>query len=269
MEQHPLVSFIIPYFNSGSTIEETIQSIFNQSYANFDIWLINDGSTDPFSIEKLKEFEGNARIHIIHQENAGPSTARNTAIARANGSIIVPLDADDLLEVNAIQESVEFLNANPNVGVYYGNLRYFGDREELKIQEPFALQKQLLWNQLAVCAFIKKEVFDSTGGYDTELSVMGLEDWEFWIRVYANGWKFSKTDSVQFSIRVSTDSRTFMQANKNIAEIQSYVYQKHASLLGEEYKNLYYKLKMERESPDYRIGSALLSPYRWIKNRLK
>ena len=52
----PLVSFIIPYFNAGSTIQETIDSIFNQSYTNYDIWLINDGSTDPFSIEKLKEF---------------------------------------------------------------------------------------------------------------------------------------------------------------------------------------------------------------------
>ena len=53
----PLVSFIIPYFNAGTTIQETIDSIFNQSYPNFDIWLINDGSTDQYSIDKLKDFE--------------------------------------------------------------------------------------------------------------------------------------------------------------------------------------------------------------------
>jgi glycosyltransferase involved in cell wall biosynthesis len=62
MTKSPLVSFIIPYFNAGETIQETIDSIFNQSYINFDIWLINDGSTDTQSIKKLKDFVGNEKI---------------------------------------------------------------------------------------------------------------------------------------------------------------------------------------------------------------
>ena len=63
----PLVSFIIPYFNAGSTIQETIDSIFNQSYTNYDIWLINDGSTDTFSIEKLKDFDIKSKELFIHK----------------------------------------------------------------------------------------------------------------------------------------------------------------------------------------------------------
>ena len=91
------VSFIIPYYNSGLTIQETIDSIFNQSYPNFDIWIINDGSTDQFSIDKLQDFNGNDKIHLLHQENAGPSVARNKSIQLISAEYIVPLDADDLI----------------------------------------------------------------------------------------------------------------------------------------------------------------------------
>lgn len=104
--KQPLVSFIIPYYNSGETIQETIDSIFNQSYPHFDIWLINDGSTDQLSIDKLKEFEGNDKIHLLHQENAGPSVARNKAIQLSSAEFIVPLDADDLVVTTAISECV-------------------------------------------------------------------------------------------------------------------------------------------------------------------
>jgi len=105
----PLVSFIIPYYNAGATIQETIDSIFNQSYNNFDIWLINDGSTDPYSIEKLKDFEGNEKIHVLHQENAGPSVARNVAIAHSKADYILPLDADDLIENSSLSESLKIM----------------------------------------------------------------------------------------------------------------------------------------------------------------
>ena len=95
---NPLVSFIIPYYNSGTTIQETIDSIFNQSYSNFDVWLINDGSTDQYSIDKLKDFEGNEKIHLLNQENAGPSSARNKAILISKADFFVFLDSDDLIE---------------------------------------------------------------------------------------------------------------------------------------------------------------------------
>ena len=108
MTELPLVSFIIPYYNAGVTIQETIDSIFNQSYPQFDIWLINDGSTDPFSIEKLKDFEGNDKIHIIHQENAGPCVARNVAIEKTNADYILPMDADNTIIETSLYQFIEF-----------------------------------------------------------------------------------------------------------------------------------------------------------------
>jgi glycosyltransferase involved in cell wall biosynthesis len=264
----PLVSFIIPYYNAGATIQETIDSIFNQSYPYFDIWLINDGSTDPISIEKLKDFEGNEKIHVLHQENAGPSVARNKAIQLCIAEFIIPLDADDLIEAITLSACVTRATSDKEIGVVYGNLHHFGESNELKIQQVFATERQLLWNQIAVCCLIRKEVFTSVGYYDEYLSKLGLEDWEFWLCVGQSAWKFSKIEQVHFRIRVVDSSRTYTVANQNLSEIKKYVYKKHSNLVAKQFEAVYYEKKMIMETPDYQIGNFILKPYRFLKRLL-
>ncbi len=261
----PLVSIIIPYFNAGTTIQETIDSIFSQSYENFEIWIIDDGSTDLLSIEKLKEFEYNTKIHLLHQENGGPSVARNLALSLSKGEYIVSLDADDKIENTTLIDSIDILSKNQNIGVVYGNLQFFGENDKIKVQDEFILEKQLLWNQVAVCCVIRKKVFDEVGLYDSHLSLLGLEDWEFWLRVGQTNWEFKKVEKVHFNIRVEANSRTFKVANKNIEEIKKYVCQKHADLWLEKYEKIYYSRKMLSETPDFKIGNFLLAPYRLFK----
>ncbi len=264
---NPLVSFIIPYYNAGATIQETVDSIFNQTYPNFDIWLINDGSTDPFSIEKLKDFEGNDKIHLLHQENAGPSVARNLAIRHCNAEYIVPLDSDDLIDSQSIGEGIiAFKNAE--IGVVYGNIEYFGEDETLKIQSDFSIERQLIMNQIAVTALIRKAVYNQVGYYDDFLSKPGLEDWEFWLRVGQSNWKFVKLDCTFFKARLINSSRTFQVANKNLDLIKDYVYKKHSSFIIKTYNDIYYHKKQLLESPDYRIGSVIMAPYRFIKKKI-
>ena len=266
---NPLVSFIIPYFNAGITIQETIDSIFNQSYLNFDIWIINDGSTDQFSIDKLKAFEGNDKIHILNTANNGPSIARNTAINLTNSKFIIPLDADDLILKNTIQQSLIELEKHREIGVVYGNLRFFGEEISTKNQDTFSIERQLLWNQVAVCCVIRKEVFDDVGMFDEELSQLGLEDWEFGIRVGVSNWKFKKINEIHFLIRVTQGSRTFKVANKNLIEIKNKVFLKHKDIWLSHYESIYYDRKMLLETPDYRIGNALMKPWRMLKKTLK
>jgi glycosyltransferase involved in cell wall biosynthesis len=264
-KQSPLVSFIIPYHNAGSTIQETIDSIFNQSYSNFDVWIINDGSTDQVSIDKLKEFEGNEKIHILYQENAGPSVARNLAIKKTKAAFIVPIDADDLIAKETLSEGLKTMHSDDTIGVVYGNLQYFGAQTKIQIQEDFNPEKQLVWNQIAVCCLIRKSVFDTVGFYDTHLSKLGLEDWEFWIRVGNSQWHFVKLEHIQFSIRIQENSRTVDVANKNLETIRAYVSQKHSIIWMKHYEKKYYEVKMLHETPDYKIGKFMLAPYRFFK----
>ncbi len=261
----PKVSFIIPYYNAGSTIDETIASIVEQSFKDFDIWIINDGSSDEASIAKLKALEQNPFITILEQSNSGPSIARNKAIRLSTAKYIVPLDADDKITPDALQKSVAILDADSQIGTVYGNLRFFGEHNEVKIQNTFAPEAQFLWNQIAVTALIRKDVFETIGYYDEFLSKPGLEDWEFWIRFGKSSWMAKKIEIDWCLIRVDYGSRTFSVANKNIDKIKEYVYSKHGAYLALFYEKLYYEKKQAFETPDYKIGNILLHPYRLLK----
>jgi len=261
----PLVSFIIPYFNAGTTIQETIDSIFNQSYPNFDIWLINDGSTDQFSIDKLKEYEANDKIHLLHQENAGPSTARNKGIINSNADFFVFLDADDLIE----KETLNF--ALDNIGehdVLFGDCSYFGKRNSVKKQVLPSSQEILINNPIAVCTITKartiKEIL-----FDPSLDKIGLEDWELWIHLFSLDYKFIYCDQLLFKIRVLENSRTFQVANKNLLIAKKYIYKKHSEFVFKEYLNIYQEKKKIVSNLDYKIGKLILQPYRLIKQKIK
>lgn len=262
---NPLVSFIIPYFNAAETIQETIDSIFNQTYENFDVWIVNDGSTDPYSIEKIKDFEGNDRIQILHQENAGPSVARNKAIEMSKANFYIPLDSDDLIEKRALESAVGLIIDDCSIGAVYGNFEWFGAAQGIKKQAVFQKEKQFLMNQIAVTALIRKDMWKELGGYDIFLSKPGLEDWEFWLKASLSNWNLNHLDFSFFKVRVNQASRTFEVANKNLDLIKKYVFEKHAVDLAQAYEILWYQKKQLAETPDYRIGSYILSPYRLFK----
>ena len=206
-KSNPLVSFIIPYFNAGNTIQETVDSILHQSYPNYDIWIVNDGSTDEKSIEKLKELENLDRVSVLHQENTGPSVARNLAIENIKAEFFVPIDADDLIEENALMDCIAHLKSSLELGAVYGNFTWFGAKQGVKKQSDFLLEKQFLMNQIAVTALIRKKMWKDLGAHDRFLSKPGLEDWEFWLRVGLSDWKLKYLDIPFFKVRVNEHSR--------------------------------------------------------------
>lgn len=264
----PKVSFIIPYYNAGATVMETLDSIWAQSFTDYDVWLVNDGSTDARSLEVLKEIEKDARVKVLHQENAGPSVARNVAIKQSQAEFIVPLDADNLIRPGSLSHLIPLMNASPDIGVMYGNLQCFGCRVGLKVQPQFDIRTQLFMNGLDLLLVIRMGVFKTAGLFDVHLSRLGLEDWEFWLRVHGSGFKFKKLDMTFGDYRVHDDSRTYLEANRNLTEIKHYVMCKHSTLYFEEYQRLYYDLKKTMELPDLKVGELILRPYRLVKRHL-
>lgn len=270
IHSQPLVSFIIPYYNAGSTIQETIDSIFEQTYTNYDIWIINDGSTDTYSIEKLKEYENNPKIHLLHQENLGPSSARNKAIDLCSSKYIIPLDSDDLILPNSLELTLPILEKNNEIDVVYGKSYLFNKKNSIYSERTApVIGKMLVDNTIPFCSIIRKETFKKVGGLDPWFDKKGLEDWEFWIRLLAEGYNFHFLPEYLFAIRLNHNSRTFQVANKHVDITKEYIYKKHAVFLANQYKELYYLNKQLIETPDYRIGNFLLKPYRWIKNIIK
>lgn len=264
-DMQQLVSFIIPCFNHGSFLKEAIASVKNQNYTHFEVVIVDDGS-EPETISVLQELAvENPEFKIIYQENSGPSVARNRGISESSGTYFVFLDADDLILPETVSAGVNILAENSAVGVVYGNLIHFGTKKGLVIQETIDLHKMLVYNQIAVSAIIRKEVVEQCGGFDDFMSKKGLEDWEFWIRVAFHGWSFYHLNEPTFKIRWQEKSRTYQTANKNLKELKAYVFQKHASKIADFYESFYYENKMQKESPDYKIGSFLLKPYRWTK----
>jgi glycosyltransferase involved in cell wall biosynthesis len=204
MSFYPLVSVVVPCFNAGNTILKTINSLLLQTWTNIEIIIVNDGSTDSNTKDKLNEIAINSKIQLINQKNMGLSNARNNGIAIAMGDFILPLDADDWLEPDAVHLMV---NASKNLklqSVIYTDIKLNGDRSGTKLTfcNPF---EQLFSNQLPYCMLIPKIAFMETKGYDKNFT-KGLEDWDFNINLILKDYGFFKINLPLFNYRVDKDS---------------------------------------------------------------
>ena len=121
----PKVSVVIPCFNHGRYLEEAVSSVLEQTFGDYEIIVVNDGSTDPFTVDLLKNYHPQ-KTRTLHTENQGLPTARNTGIAAATGDYILPLDADDKIGSEYLEQAVRVMDEQPNIGIVYCEAAYFG-----------------------------------------------------------------------------------------------------------------------------------------------
>lgn len=131
----PKISVIIPLFNKGFIISETLQSVLAQTFTDFEIIIVNDGSTDN-GFEIVSQFTDN-RIKLFQQENKGAAAARNLGIEKATGELIAFLDADDYWFPNHLEELMKLYTDFPNCGMY-------GSRYLMKISEKKTIKTTYL-----------------------------------------------------------------------------------------------------------------------------
>lgn len=138
-----MISVVIPLFNKAHTIVNTLQTVLNQTYQDFEIVIVDDGSTDD-SVKKINENFSDSRIILIHQENGGVSVARNTGIKAARGEWIAFLDADDEWLPNYLYETFNAILSHPNIDMIlcgrYGQNVLSGKRN---IQVPSKYQDKV------------------------------------------------------------------------------------------------------------------------------
>lgn len=186
MEETPHISVVIPCYNDGNYLPETIEKLALQTYRNFEIIVVNDGSTDPFTLQVLAELSGKG-ITVLHKENGRMASARNHGVKHAKGQLIATLDADDYFHPSFFEKAIRILSDNKNVGVVTSHIKLFGEINKIAKPRGGNEYNFLFSNQCPACAMVRKTVWDAVDGYD-EAMKKGYEDWEFYIRVTQLGW---------------------------------------------------------------------------------
>ena len=143
---------------------------------------------------------------VISQENRGLGSARNTAIQMAQGEFILPLDSDNYIRELYLTQGVQVLLNNPAIGVVHGDAQRFGDQYDRWFVPEFDFRIIAIENYIDACALYRRSVWDSIGGYDEQMPVMGWEDWDFWMRAALRGFRFMHLAEIAFDYRVRGDS---------------------------------------------------------------
>lgn len=197
----PLVSIIIPCYNYGIYLEEAVGSALNQTYKNIEVIIINDASTDPFTIKILKDLEHCQNITIIHhKKNKGLPSTRNTGVKASGGKYILPLDADDTIDPMTVEKTTHVLENNSDLGFVYTGTRFFGDINDSYIPPKYSFYTLLYHNIVSPTSLFRKEAWEQVGGYNEEF-IYGYEDWEFWINLAKHGWHGFLIDEPLFNYR--------------------------------------------------------------------
>ncbi|MDD9266615.1 glycosyltransferase [Paenibacillus sp. GCM10023248] len=178
----PLVSIITPFYNSGKYFQETINCILNQTFPYFEWIIVNDGSTNTNDLDVLKTIEKlDSRISVFEKENGGISSARNFGIKKSCTDIIIPLDADDLIEPTYIECIYWSLYTNPDASWSYTDCIGFFEQEYLW-KKPFITQNLIKENFLTCTAGIRKQALLDVGLYN-ESEKHYNEDWNLWLKL--------------------------------------------------------------------------------------
>jgi glycosyltransferase involved in cell wall biosynthesis len=265
------VSIVIPCFNQGATLREALASVEQVRNANLlEVIIVDDGSSEAETRKILSELE-QTDYRVVSQPNRGAGAARNTGIRMAKGEFILPLDSDNRLRDVYLREGVSLLRENPSAGVIYTDAEYFGERSGRWDVQEFNLLSLIRWNFIDVCALYRNCLWEEVGGYDERMLLMGLEDWDFWLRVSLHGSRFVHLPKVGFDYRVRRDS-LIVKVGPRAEEIVDYIFGKPEMAcyklireMGEEVQSLREEIRAIQNSPSYRSGRGLLAPARFLQ----
>jgi glycosyltransferase involved in cell wall biosynthesis len=184
----PKVSVVIPAYNAESYLAETLQSVFAQSYSDYEVIVVDDGSNDG-TRQVMESFK--PRIKALRKANGGPASARNLAIDKSAGEYIAFLDSDDLWVEEKLQMQVEFLDANPDVGLVYGEaLMFSGDGDDKRIEGRIGYTGDPSFRLLLYGDFIpnstvviRRACVEKVGLLNESRELVAVEDYEYWMRI--------------------------------------------------------------------------------------
>ena len=188
VEKNPIISVVVPFFNSYKYIEQTIISVLNQTFPYYEILIIDDGSKDEKSLKKLEEIQQlDKRIKIFHKENEGLAATRDFGASKSSSSCkyLMFLDDDDLIEPTFLECGYWTLETNKEASWVYSDSVGFGTQEYVW-NKYFDSDKMKRVNDLVSAALVRKNDFELVNGYELKEKAVH-EDWNFWLKLLSKG----------------------------------------------------------------------------------
>jgi len=231
-----LLSVVIPYFNMGRFIGECLHSVLNSTYQDLEVIVIDDGSTDPVSIQQLEKLGSDPRITVIRQKNHGLAYTRNQGAQTARGAWLAFLDADDKVSTTYYEKCLHALQHSDNVFFAGSWVQYFGDSHKLwptfTPQPPYAL----VHNPVNSSGLVYKRAAFLTGGLNDKKADYGMEDYDSVISMLRHGFNGVVIPEPLFHYRVRKGSmfrqatpEKLLYSNRYIAEKNKDYYSRFAT----------------------------------------
>jgi len=219
------VAVVVPCYKYAHYLKECIDSIRAQTVQVNEIIVVSDGSPDN-TVEVCKDLD----VYCVVKPNGGLASARNYGIERTKSNYIMCLDADDKLVPGAIEEHLNLIKDDMTIAQCA--LMEFGERHVINIPNPNTSLERIMQSNTVYCnALFPRKAWVDVGGFDeSETMRLGYEDWEFWIRCLAKGYKVATSDFIALRYRCHQGQMTQATSHPNRQVLYKYIYDKHREM---------------------------------------
>ena len=248
MNKKPRVGIALLAYNQGKYVDDAIDSLKKQTFQDFEVFLIDDGSDDGFTAEKLEDVAyDKITKKYLYKENVGNAVRRAGMYKKIDNEFILDMSADDILEPAFLEKTVGFLNDNEKYGAVSTNIKLFVSRpEDFYAQKCFDaslmnLQHVLARNQILGSSLMRKKALDET---DLSGGFTRYQDWDRWISMMEVGWKIGLVPEFLFDYRQVKTSLSHSASVEDELKIRKKLLKKHAA----SYQKYYEDVIIEMES---------------------
>jgi len=216
----PKASVIIPCYNYGQYLDEAVDSVLHQTEQDFEIIVINDGSTDAATINLLQTYN-KPKTKVIHTQNQGVAAARNRGISEAKGRYILPLDADDKIHATYLEKAIDILESSEKIGIVYCNVEFFGEASGIWDLPEYSFPEVLLYSLIVCSGVYRRADWQQVGGYNPNMKEV-WEDYDFWLSLIEQGAEVVRIPEALFFYRRHGTSRDSVQSENIGKVVRSY-----------------------------------------------
>ncbi len=269
----PRVSIVIPVFNAGRTLPQALASVAAQTERDFEVVVVDDGSTDPHTLAVLANAGRHPGVTVLRTPNRGPAAARNLAIERSAGAYVLPLDADDVLAPAFLARTIPVLDTRPEIGVVHTWVGLRGGHHGVWRTGDFTVRALLSRCTIHVSSLYRRALWADVGGYDPAF-VETAEDWDFWLGAATRGWQGAVVPEVLVYYRRAAGGRERLASAAGAdARVMSRLVAKHRALyaahLDDALVGFYEQSRALGRALERVYGSAPARALLWLRARLR